>query len=477
MYIQHQIGKASEFARLFLPNLPASFNFKSFNDSVKKIHQKFGDLPPNQPKPIDLDEYYRRLRYATHQDVWSEITSRDWKRSPWVFWRDDPCLADHPRFIERYRDFLAKASCGAIKTLIHVYLRDFPKAQKSLPSVAKLIVFSLSKNKSSLLDTWRERAESLALFDSIQGPIKLAQVCWHGNQKVESISATFGLKGELAQGMFIKEAYCHALTVLSNELEHGRADILYQILEWSKKDGYLRYPEYRNTLAEALLLAWHERQPNRAIQNEIQGFLLNLYKHPRLYPANWQGVSVNARSVILRWLAGETIRLFFEVLNKNAKHYDSTAQKHWKYRRAFWWAYYEKDYLHDAWFAFASQARELANNELKPEERNYSNLEGSGVQQNHAVLFMRIGGLTIVEWSHYGKCRIWAENNPTKPNYQRRYNGFNLKWGSEKIKEHYQEGGITHYSSESGGWQADVANFILKHTNINIGYRDYMPKQ
>lgn len=476
MGIFEQIGKVSDFVRLSLPLIPLPFNLQSFDDTVQEIQQKWGDLPPSTPKPIDLDDLYRRLRYATDKNDWSGISPRDWKRSPWVFWRDNPCLADDSCFLDRYSLFLTEASCGSIKTLIHVYLRDFPKHQKSLTSISKLINYSLQNNNNGLLDVWRQRNQQYFLFDLSQGPLKLKKMYWQGSQSIESLSTLLGLTGELSQGIFVKEAYRLAVGTLHNDLNHGNANNLTKTLEWSEKDNSLRYPEYRIFLAEALLLAWLKRQPDLAIQMQIQGFMLRYYKHPRLNPGNWQGISENACAVILRWLAGETIRLFFEVLDKNSTYYDETTQRHWKYRRAFWWAYFEKQYLQEAWFAFADQARVLANKFLKPEERNYAILEGSGVQTNHAVLFMRIGGLTVVEWSHNGKCRIWAEDKTKPKMYQNRYSGSGLKWGSERIKDHYQTDGITHHHSEEGGWQGDVAAFIYKHTQINVGYRDYMPK-
>jgi hypothetical protein len=480
MGVIDEIEKINDFIRISLPHAhaPASKSIEIFDETVKEIQQTWGDLPPHTPIQIDLESLYQRLYYATHQDDWSGIKSlRDFKWSPWVFWRNDPCLVDHPHFLKNYRRFLAKASPGAIKTLIYVYLRDFPKDRKSLSKVASLIRKSLAESQARLLNVWRERDNNYALFDPSQGPLKLAQIYWQNGQSIEHVSAAFGLTGELAQGRFIKEAYHVTLNTLRNELNHGRADTLAKVLEWSEKDNSLRYQEYRTSLAETLLLPWQERQPDSMVQMQIQSFLLRQYKDPRLHPGNWRGISDNALSVIRRWLAGETVRLFFEVLDRNSQYYDATTRKHWKYRRAFWWAYYEKEYLQEAWFCFASEAKRLANQVVKPEQRNYSSLDGVGVQSNHAVLIMRIAGLIVAEWSHSGKCRIWNENNKTKPKmYQHKYDGPSLKWGSEKIKAHYLEDGITHYSSETGGWQGDVESFIYQHSGIRMSYRDYMPK-
>ena len=133
--------------------------------------------------------------------------------------------------------------------------------------------------------------------------------------------------------------------------------------------------------------------------------------------------------------------------------------------------------LQEAWFAFAREARQLANQVLKPEERAYGKLaKENGSLPNHAVLLTRIGGLTVVEWSHSGKCRIWRQGDRnTPPLYKPQYARSQLLRGSERIVSYYQAPETTHFSSEAGGWQQKVADFIRQHTNIAIDRREYMP--
>ena len=483
MGIREEIGKVRDFVRVSLPHIHVSIHqsVERFGETVKEVQDMWGDLPPHTPTLIDLEEVYQRLRDATRRDDWSDISPQNWKRSPWVFWRDEPCLADHPRFLERYRRFLAEAGTNAVKTLIYVYLRDFSKERKSLSKIAALIRKVLLKNPNGPLKIWRERDKRYALFDPEQGASKLVQTYWQGNQSIEDLLATLGLKGELAQGGFVKEAYRAALDDLRDELNRGKTASLDKMLQWSEQNNLLRNQEsgyYRIALAETLLSPWQEQDPESAVKSQIQGFLLRHYKDPRVQrgDSDWRGISESAQAVIKRWLAGEAIRLFFEILDKNSQYYDSVARRHWKYRRAFWWAYYKKEHLQEAWFAFASNAQRLAHPDLKREQIKCSFLDGSGVDPNHAILIMKIAGLTIVEWSHNGKCRIWSQCNKDTPKlYQPKYNDPSLKWGSDRIKPHYQEDGITHYSSESGGWQGDVEYFIYQHTGIRMNYRDYMP--
>lgn len=89
--------------------------------AATEIAARFADVVPRPPTPFDLDQLRKRLVDAVSAGSFDGITSRDWKRSPWVFWLGGPaCLARDSRLQNRYEDFLqSRSGTGAIKTLIH----------------------------------------------------------------------------------------------------------------------------------------------------------------------------------------------------------------------------------------------------------------------------------------------------------------------------------------------------------------------
>src|SRR5690606_24264628 len=141
--------------------------------------------------------------------------------------------------------------------------------------------------------------------------------------------------------------------------------------------------------ADACLLPWEEIDPNQQTRDFIEKFLLLHYGDPRIPgPRNlWGAVSESTRSIFLRWLVSVALEQFLQVVDQIA------LQRQWKYRRAFWTAYFHKGVVEGAWVAFAPQGQSVARN-LFGEERGFANLEqGYNVNAGHAVLLLRIGGL------------------------------------------------------------------------------------
>jgi len=93
-------------------------------------------------------------------------------------------------------------------------------------------------------------------------------------------------------------------------------------------------------------------------------------------------------------------------------------------------------------------------------------VKGAGVKTDHSVLIFKVAGLTISEWSHDGKCRIWCESNRKSPElYQDLYI-------AENLREHENKN-FHHHGSERYGWQKKVADYIERYTGIHMPVRQY----
>ena len=426
-----------------------------------------------------MNELYHRLLEASVNKYLYKISSHDWKIAPWVFSHESPNLLKNLDFRMAYNAFLQNASAGALRSLIHVYLRGFNNLEfTELAWIAQRIRVKLNQPVYGLLNTWWERDQEFHLFDPKDGPERFARACLVPQNNLDLTLKKAGLVGDLEQGEFAKAAFKKALNILRQNLEQGHGQVLLdRILEWSERpDSTLRYSTLKQVLVEALLLPFQTRSPLEPIKQQILRFLLRTLKDPRVFSANWYGISPEAITIMHRWLVGATLQQFFDLLDCNAQFYPEKDRQHWRYRRAFWWAYYQRGVLQEAWFAFAREAEKLARQGLDREQRIYGEVLDGSIK-NHAVILMRIAGLTVVEWSHQGKCRIWLANDPKAPLlYQKQYTRTKLIAASERIVDSYQEPGITHFSSERGGWQDKVAEFIHRHTGTFVSANAYMPK-
>jgi hypothetical protein len=83
---------------------------------------------------------------------------------------------------------------------------------------------------------------------------------------------------------------------------------------------------------------------------------------------------------------------------------------------------------------------------------------------------MRIGTLTICDWSHNGRCIIWPQGHKEAPKlYKATYRSGDL------APANAPEGGISvrHDGSDSYRWQRRITNFIRDKLGTSVAERDF----
>ena len=128
---------------------------------------------------------------------------------------------------------------------------------------------------------------------------------------------------------------------------------LERLLRWAVDAGGVA-AKLRGPLADALLRPWLSRPVPDPLKQRIQDFLLQHYGDPRTKQHRWAAASDEARQVFRKWLARVALAQFLEVIDRLA------LDRQWKYRRAFWTAYFDRDWVWDAQVAFGPGGAELA---------------------------------------------------------------------------------------------------------------------
>lgn len=143
-----------------------------------------------------------------------------------------------------------------------------------------------------------------------------------------------------------------------------------------------------------------------------------------------------------------TLELFFSII----EGLDSDRKR--KDRLTFWQDYQQRGMILDAWLALTPRCAELAFEANQLKTHQYGILQrNKRIDERHAVLLLRVGSLTVAEWSHAGKCRFWrcgSKNAPTL--YAQTYSHEDLS----AIADHAQQ----HYFSAEGRWQRDATRWI-----------------
>lgn len=426
-----------------------------------------------QPQARDLKQLQRKYLQAAKNNDWSAITTQEWRQAVWLLWygKKTEHLAQYDELFNELWAYVLDSPI-LLKRMIRVYFYEFNVKKVNFDKVGYFIEQALKENpKNKQLKNWKKQHGKYRLFEPELGIQLVTEHCLK-NEPLQTL-IQMGFKGELLNSEYVKTLYQHALqqTIKKKSYDDRTLD---NLLHWSEENHQLRYPDTKRKLVQALLTPWQYVDPPAEIKQRVQHFLIKHFQDPRIHNQSWHGIAKPLMKVMYRWLIGTTLETFIEILDQ------CILDKHWQYRRAFWWAYYEREYIDEAWLALGSAAQTFLHNNPELHEtvqEVYANLTGANIRTNHCVLLFRIKNLIIAEWSHQGRCHIWLSDNPEAPTfYEPEYSRDAVTQHSEKIKQEYNYTGISHHSNEIGGWQADIAAFIAQHTDICMQAEDYMPK-
>lgn len=199
------------------------------------------------------------------------------------------------------------------------------------------------------------------------------------------------------------------------------------------------------------------------------------YQDPRLYEASWPiipdvlgGNSAREKCIdtVKQWHIFQSITLFFKLIGEVVEDGDHDHQ--FPQRRSFWIDYFNKGLVSEAWVILGTKGTAAANRYKKAGDADFEKLSWAnltGAKNDQAVLLMKIGNITVVEWSHSGACRVWKKGDSRAPNFsRRRYDGSELR---AEVDNHSKDR-IVHDSA--GRWRYKITQRI----NDYSGFRRFL---
>lgn len=443
----------------------------SLLEAAASVERRLGELAPRPPEPFALERIRDRLdeSWSTSRSI-RALAPSDLRRAPWAFFwpHDQPerWIASLPGLVEAWLEWMEEnIRARAVSALIREFIAVYPQQLSCFERIRSWLGRRVESSRAPSLRRWAERSERFGLLAS-DAPRRLISSWWAVPEDFAGYARAAGLAPGLEQSELVRRSTEIVLDQMAHRLRTGQADAAWldRALAWVGSAGRLRFPSLRAHTAEALLRPFLGTTPNPAVQQPIQEFLLQTIGHPGAQRDRWQGIPAELRDVLARWLVAGSLEDFFRVLDRTAE------RRHWLYRKAFWSAYLEKDLIDAAWIILGPAARKFVTRNLKDSENDAGVLRiGGGATSNHSALLMRIGDLTIAEWSHNGRCRIWSRGNCSAPAlYEPVYNRRQLVAGCDWEK--------SHMGSESGSWQGAVALEIERHTRVRLSKSDFMPR-
>jgi hypothetical protein len=355
---------------------------------------------------------------------------------------------------------------AAYLALIDAYLDSFAIDDPDVLRLAKALALTAQSWPWREVDQWAGRAETFKIFDPEQAPDFLAAAVLGSPALPRSILEKAGLISEgRRKGGLAEAAFRAACRTTASKLGHAAIPFQDRVLEWARDGGQtLVFPKAWPAYAGALFSPWRSDDPPPAHRNALIEAAVAYGGDPRVNESRWATVRDDVSSaydVIVRWLTKASVEQFFDIVNETM----TLRPDMWKERRAFWTDYLKADMISAAWVAFgadgahraARAARANADVGLSMFGRLSS---GGGRSPEHAALIMKIGDLTVVEWSHNGRCNIWRRGDAAIPKLFR-YNTRGLPdyTPSELMNAPL---GLTH----QGAWQWKVAQAIKHETGL-----------
>ncbi len=280
-------------------------------------------------------------------------------------------------------------------------------------------------------DIWPKLHDELKLFDSQEGPKRIAATVMQSASPVMRIFDNANLSsGMRRKGGLAEAAFRQACGTTAQLTGPSASTAQTRLMEWANAgdEGFI-YPRAWCNYVDALFRPWRSAQPSEAHQNRLVDVVIKYAGDPRTTQGSkWSAIeerAPEAYGVIMRWLTKASFEQFFAIVDQMTDRPDM-----WKERKRFWSKYLNANpsLISDAWVVFGKDgvllAEQVAKKNNNEAYRKFGRL-GSGRTPQHTALIMKIGDLTVVEWSHNGKWNIWRQRDHGAPALHK-YNTRNL---------------------------------------------------
>jgi hypothetical protein len=409
MSLSSVLGKPAVLDAWGLPDL------KMLEARKHRILNRWPDVvvtPPEKDRERLVQEMRRRLEAPDWDDTrMSFVTSAaralfDAER------RERADLADLRDFY--YDEIRASTRRSFLDAMLSVYLVSYaPGATHT-----RRLAFALSIVWPRIGARWRQLREIIPeLLDPDRAPEAIAAKmtamddCWRGLQAI-------GLRTPHAPGL-MDHAHLAFVAMMRTKLKNRPA--LEQLFRWLKPEGQQARMSGAAEAITAALGHWLEKPPAQDDLTFITETLLGLYGDPRVIRGGaWAGVPPSHLAVLMRWLTGENIRFFLDVVSAVETNHM------WEPRRKFWLSLYEQKRIDAAWVAFSYSGARLATQQFTSRggrgSLSFGRQTAGGSRFDTSLLILKIGDKIIVEGSHNYKVHIFRANNPQAPGlYQQEY--------------------------------------------------------
>lgn len=419
-------------------------------------------------RPVTVSDIQDLVRRHFESGTLSSIKRRDLRFSPkGLFDLPSPFCKDRHLFDALLAEIENRAQRSAVIVAIFQYLEFFDDQHLEVRALGEW----LDKMVTKWDWPWNTRATEYSLFQPSIAPERLALTILTNSQRADLVLEEIGLNSAAASGSFGEAAFKKACQTVEHATNPNIVTSQLKLIAWSKLGNDFAFPREFASFASALLSPWTQTEPEDEHRALLLSELESYAGDPRTRPAKWSAVQdkePTAYSTLLRWLTKASVYQFFDIVDRTAD------ENMWKYRRAFWTSYLEAGYIEQAWVVFGANGQKLAKQAARQSEdrglMSFGKLNGGGGRSpDHAALVMKIGDVTIAEWSHNGRYNIWNKRDKLAPKL------FQISYDPDELRGAPIE--KSHIGAERYYWQSNVAADIRNATGLITPTSSWKPSK
>ena len=351
-----------------------------------------------EPAETDPERLVRDADHRRRSGDWSDFYWADLDRAARAL--IDSGLWRHARYADLLQFLLDQVRPGVnrpyLRTLFRKYIETFEPESRLTRALAPVLKVH-----------WREATlpvealvEQFRIFDVELSPARVIAAFMAGQDEPFAVLRAVGVEAPHGPGL-IAAAHPFFVSCLAPRIAKGEPAATHTLLSWLKpagEDDPLQGAGAAQAI-DALLEPWKGQSPDADLQHLIEARLLAAYGDPRIRSSGvWSLVSPSARRVILKWLAGATIEVFFDIVTRA----DRTHM--WSDRKRLWMDLFDDGLITQAWFALSDTGSNIAER-LRHQHDEIPlafgrNRSSSSQDRNKCLLIMNVQGRWVVEGSH-----------------------------------------------------------------------------
>ena len=351
-----------------------------------------------EAEDMDPRQLVRDVDRRRRTDDWGDFYWTDVDRAARAL--IDSGLWRHARYADLLQFLVDQVRPGVnrpyLRTLFRKYIETFEPGSTLTRALAPVLRVH-----------WRETTlpvEALVtefrIFDLDPSPSLVIAAFMAGQDDPFAAVRSVGVEAPHGPGL-MASVHPFFVSSLAPRIAEGVPAATHRLLAWLKPQGEDEPLQGAGAAQaiDALLEPWVGRPPDSELQRLIEARLLAAYGDPRIRSTGvWSLVSAGARRVILQWLAGATIEVFFDIVTRADRSHM------WSDRKRLWMDLFNDGLITQAWFALSDAGTRVAEHLRRQDDeiplafgRNRSL---SSHDRAKCLLIMKVQGRWVVEGSH-----------------------------------------------------------------------------